>query len=349
MLLTKKNVLAVKRFMIFAVFLQAFLLMQSKDATANMGESMINPLLKVGLWSRAETVQNITDQNIFQYMNGAGEVYLGYRFDYLDVYKYKGAGLPEILVEIYWMKSSDDAFGLLSMDWGGEPVIFNESLDSQPSPAIAPASRALYGAGLLRIWSENVYVRILVEHETAESKKVVLSLGKAITRNRIVTPQPKLLNLLSSYVNPGWKLRSDRIAYFRSYLVLNTIYFLSFKNILKLNLSTEAVFAPYERTTDQKDNRRVQFLLIKYETAAQAQSALASFCRTYLEENNKKTVSGMMVDTPLFYQIEEGWVGFRLTGRYLSLVLNSQEKSEGLLILNQIQSNIPKMEIDDGN
>ncbi len=324
------------------VFLIALSLILSAELQAEMEKNMLKLPESSGPWFRSGSSRKITKQNIFHYMNGAGEVYLGYRFDHLDVYEYKGAGLPEILVEIYWMKSSDDAFGLLSMDWGGKPVIFNESLDSQLSPAIAPTSLALYGAGLLRIWSEHVYVRILVEHETAESKKAVLSLGKAITKNRTITPQPRLLSLLSSDVNPGWKLQSDRIGYFRSYLVLNTIYFLSFENILELNLSTEAVFALYERKTDQKDNHRVQFLLIKYETASQAQSALTSFCKTYLEENNNRIISGEIVDTPLFYRAEEGWIGYILTGRYLSIVLNSQEKSEALLILNQIQSNITK-------
>jgi IS5 family transposase len=53
-------------------------------------------------------------------MDGAGEIYLGYRFKRLEVQPYGSADQGEILVELYWMESSDDAYGLLSGDWGGE-------------------------------------------------------------------------------------------------------------------------------------------------------------------------------------------------------------------------------------
>ena len=55
-------------------------------------------------------------------MDGAGELYLGYRFKFLEVYEYTNPGESDILVELYWMDSSDDAYGLLSGDWGGDAV-----------------------------------------------------------------------------------------------------------------------------------------------------------------------------------------------------------------------------------
>ena len=104
-----------------------------------------NPVLPktVGLWTRSDSPKVVTAENIFDYMNGAGELYLGYRFDRLDVYEYKADSQKEILVELYFMKTSDDAFGLLSLDWGGDVV--EHDLDW---------TRALYGEGLLRLWSE---------------------------------------------------------------------------------------------------------------------------------------------------------------------------------------------------
>ncbi len=60
-------------------------------------------------------------------MNGGGELYLAYRFDRLDVYHYEAKGQNKILVEVYQMKTTDDAFGLLSLDWGGGPVILTSS------------------------------------------------------------------------------------------------------------------------------------------------------------------------------------------------------------------------------
>ena len=79
----------------------------------------------IGAWSRPESSKKIDPTNIFKYMNGAGELYLGYRFDHLEVFDYTSKNSGNILVELYFMDTSDDAFGLLSLDWGGEPVIFD--------------------------------------------------------------------------------------------------------------------------------------------------------------------------------------------------------------------------------
>ncbi|MCP4155520.1 MAG: hypothetical protein GY757_47795, partial [bacterium] len=42
----------------------------------------------IGPWSRPESPRIIDSTNIFKYMNGAGALYLGYRFDHLEVFDY---------------------------------------------------------------------------------------------------------------------------------------------------------------------------------------------------------------------------------------------------------------------
>jgi len=76
----------------------------------------------VGTWTRPDSPQLVTAKNIFDYMDGAGELYIGYRFDHLESYEYKTQNQNNILVELYFMTTSDDAFGLLSLDWEGESV-----------------------------------------------------------------------------------------------------------------------------------------------------------------------------------------------------------------------------------
>ena len=76
----------------------------------------------VDAWTRADAPQHVGPADIFKYMDGAGELYLGYRFRFLEAWEYKNPAEDGILVELYWMESSDDAYGLLSGDWGGEAV-----------------------------------------------------------------------------------------------------------------------------------------------------------------------------------------------------------------------------------
>ncbi len=290
----------------------------------------------MGAWARSGSAQTIDSTSIFKYMNGAGELYLSYGFNHLEVYEYTADNQKNILVELYYMKTSDDAFGLLSLDWGGEPVTFNHSPVNKTSYAIAPPDSALYGKGLLRIWSDNIYARVMAEYETLDSREAVLSLGRAIVANRKNPPQPKLLNILPQTIGSDWKLRNDRIGYFHSYLVLNSLYYLSHQNILNLDLSTEAVAAPYEKV-DNGDLKRVQFLFVKYSDSAQARQALKKFHKAYLPERKIDFVEGSMIESPNCFKIEDGWLGYKLHGPCIALVFECPDQKSARNILKQIE------------
>jgi hypothetical protein len=298
----------------------------------------------VGAWTRPDSAQKIDSTDIFKYMNGAGELYLSYRFIRLEVYEYTADNEESILVELYYMKTSDDAFGLLSLDWGGEPVTFDHSPVSKASRTIAPPNSALYGKGLLRIWSDNIYARVMAERETPVSREAVLSLGRAIVANHKNPSEPKLLDIFPHTIGSDWKLRGDRIGYFRSYLVLNSLYYLSHQNILNLDLSTEAVAAPYEKIADNEDHKRIQFLFVKYADSAQAQQALDHFHKTYLPEHKKDFGAGSMSASPNFFKIEDGWLGYKLHGPCIALVFECLDKRSARMFIKQIQFNLIKIE-----
>jgi hypothetical protein len=312
-------------------------------AIVELEANQINLPKTIGDWTRPDSAQTIDSSNIFQYMNGAGELYLSYGFNHLDVYEYSSDSQKSILVELYYMKTSDDAFGLLSLDWGGEPVTYNHSTVNKKSFAIAPPDRALYGKGLLRIWSNNIYARVMAEYETPDSREAVLSLGRAIVAKRINPPHPKLLNILPKTIGSDWKLRSDRIGYFRSFLVLNSIYYISHQNILNLDLSTEAVIAPFEKA-NKEGLKRVRFLFVKYSDSTQARQALIKFHKAYLPEHKTDLVEGSMTENPNFFKIEDGWLGYKLHGPYIAFVFECPDQKSAQNILKQIQINLMKLE-----
>jgi hypothetical protein len=259
-------------------------------------------------------------------MNGAGELYLGYRFDRLDVYEYNAESQKEILVEIYFMKTSDDAFGLLSLDWGGETV--EHDLDWP---------RALYGEGLLRLWSENIYARVMATQETAESKQAVLSLGQAIVKDRKNLPGPYLMKKLKNTLSLEWNLRRDRASFFRTRLVLNSLYYLSHQNILDLDLECEAVVALYEKKQSQEDESRIQFLLVKYPDPKQAQTALSHFHQAYLPEHEFATKSGSVEKIQNIYAVEDGWMAYVFQDKSIAFVFECPDQDTARAILDQIE------------
>ncbi len=291
----------------------------------------------VGVWSLTGPAKRVEPKAIFNYMDGAGELYLGYRFKALDVYQYKSATQDEILVELYWMETSDDAWGLLSGDWGGEAVELSPADDSGGRHQI----RALYGAGLLRAWTGNLYARVLAYQETNDSKQAVLRIGRAIAAGRSQSKPPRLTEVLPPTIGNQFSLRADRIVFLRSHLVLNSVYFLSQENLLDPGLECELVAALYRPEAQTSGAKPVRALLIRYGNEGTAQKALHDFQRVYL--SGKPISPGNRGAAA----IEDGWVGFILSGRGLGLVFEAPDEVLAQLFLENSKRALEKVEVSN--
>jgi hypothetical protein len=287
-------------------------------------------------WTRPDQPRRITADTIFDYMDGAGELYIGYRFRYLDVIEYTSSDEDQILVELYWMESSNDAFGLLSGDWGGDGIDLSPPYEAAGGPSWLSPKRALYGNGLLRIWSGDLYVRIMAYNDTEKSKHAVLALGRSIVAGRQDQPPPKLLSALPVRLKAGAKLRGNRVCYFRSHLVLNAIYFLSAANILEFAHSVEAVTASYESDKAGPGRRGPQLILARYPNSEAAQKALSHFEKGYLPE--KSLPADRVAGGPTVWQIEEGWIGYEIAGKDLAVVFECMTREQaGSFVTEGIQ------------
>lgn len=304
-----------------------------------MQSNKINLPDTIERWRLESPPKRIDSKNIFDYMNGAGELYLGYHFNHLWVYEYRDQSGNDILVELYHMKDSDDAFGLLSSDWGGEAVVLSPPFKNKSETTMVTFPHALYGKGLLRVWSNNIYVRIMAIKETPVARDVILQLGKIIAYNRSNHSPPKLLRVLKPILGSHWTLRRDRIGYFYSHLVLNSLYYISHENILNLNHSTEAVIAAYEKTRKDHDQKRFHFLVINYPDHQQALMALNGFAEAYLPDRKRENQPELKNENKNFYQIEDGWMGYKLQNRYLALVFECPSLESAREIMNGVNLN----------
>ena len=303
-----------------------------------MNKRTVNLPNATGAWTRSDSTRVIDANNIFDYMNGAGELYLAYGFNHLEVYEYASDQQDSILVEVYVMNTSDDAFGLLSLDWGGDPITLQSTPSVQSKTAVAPPFRALYGGGLLRLCADTIYVRVLAYQETPASKEAVISLGQTISANRKIPGEPELLKVLPRAINSGWTLRRDRVGYFRSHLVLNSLYYLSHQNILNLDHSAEAVTAAYEKALNEGTSKRVRVLFVKYASPQRALKGLNDFHSAYLEEHPKGFVPTNTHKQEDYMSIEDGWLGYALNGTGLTVVFECPDRETAELIVKHISS-----------
>ncbi len=79
--------------------------------------SLLSLLPEVDSWKQTEKPQNYLPGNLFEHINGAAEIYLGYNFQELIVSQYKiEKGEATIAIEIYDMREGKNSFGIYSAE-----------------------------------------------------------------------------------------------------------------------------------------------------------------------------------------------------------------------------------------
>ena len=246
-----------------------------------------------------------TRQNIFDYMDGGGEIYLAYDFQRLLAREYARPGAPRIVAEVYQMASSADAYGVFTHDTDGQPVSVGQA--------------AVYSAGLLRFWKNRFFVRLQAEDETPEVKTALLALGNQVASGiRQEGRKPSLLTAL-----PPQGLLEPSVHYFHTSVSLNIHYFLADSNLLNLNAKTEAILARYQQASEKP-----YLLIVRYPRPGDAKAAFEQFSKVYL----RKSPAGDAV----FGKLEKGkFAGSRREDRALLLVFEavSRESAEKLIDL----------------
>lgn len=198
---------------------------------------------------------------IFSYIDGAGEVYKAYNFQKLLVRRYVTEDLPEIVVDFFDMGSSKDAFGVFTHDLDGEDVGIGQG--------------STYKGGLLSFWKDRFFISVYAEKEETLLRKALISLGRKISS---LIPEegakPDLLELL-----PEEELDLKNTRYFHNHFILNYHFFLADENILLLSQETEAVLGTYGAKGD-----RSYLLVVRYPDSRKASQAYKSFLSAYMPD-----------------------------------------------------------------
>jgi len=200
-------------------------------------------------------------ETIFNYVDGAGEVYRSYNMKSLFARRFAATGKPALVVDLFDMGTSADAFGLFTHDLDGEDA--------------ATGQGSTYKGGLLSFWKGRYFASVYAEDETPETKQAVLGLGRKIDGAiRETGEKPALVSML-----PSEGLQTKDIRFFHNHSVLNYHFFVADENILQLDQTTAAVLASY----GDKDVRS-RLLVVRYSGVAKAEAALESFLKAYMPD-----------------------------------------------------------------
>lgn len=76
--------------------------------------------LEFGKWKRAETPERFIGGGLYGFINGGAEIFHEYNFEILWVARYSDGGEGEITLEVYRMKTPEEAFGIFSVKRSGQ-------------------------------------------------------------------------------------------------------------------------------------------------------------------------------------------------------------------------------------
>lgn len=242
-------------------------------------------------------------KTLYDYIDGGAELYLSYGFKKVLNRIYVAPDQPDILIDIFDMINSANAYGVYSHSREKE----NRSI----------GQGGQYVPGLLLFWKGRYFISILATPETPKAKKAIFELANHI-ENHIENSGslPPVLRLL-----PQTDLLNPSIRYFRHSIWLNSYYYISADNILNLNDRTEAVLAKYE--FDQKE--RPLLLIVQYPDKETLIKAEKRFRQHYYQSQQSDIIRIS----------EKSWSGIGAYKGVLAVVFKANQKSQAEELLQR--------------
>ncbi len=245
-------------------------------------------------WTAEPTDRLYDEKTIYSYINGGAELYKAYNMQQCLSRRYTTAKGPSIILDIFDMGTSNDAFGVFTHDTDGKEMDIGQD--------------ARFRSGWLSFWKHRYFVSIYMEEETAAAEKAVKALGREVAASIAKKgPRPRILQKL-----PPEGLVSGSIRYFHHPIILNYHFYISDVNILNISDKTEAIIANY-----QVGREEARLLLISYPNLKVAKKSLMDFSQHYLPD----------ADQSGFAEIENGKsaAAFR-KDKLLTIILESDSR-----------------------
>jgi hypothetical protein len=264
---------------------------------------------RVQTWTKAGEDAFYDDRTIFDYINGAAEVYRAYNMQGCLSRRYETPDGQVVILDIFDMGSSEDAYGVFTNDQDGKELDLGQG--------------AFYRSGWLSMWKDRFFISLYGEQDTETTFAAVWSLAEAVSQLIDVKGQkPRILSYLPS---EGISPRSVR--FFHDHMVLNRHYYLTGENILNLGTSTSGVLASFKRKEGS-----ARLLILEYPDSEKAKSAHAAFLTHYTPDANASGMALVEDDT---------WCAARVHEKFVAIVLECSDRDLARGLLDEVGTKLP--------
>jgi len=254
-------------------------------------------------WKQAETIQVFSPENLYDYIDGAADLYLTYDFQELSVSEYKKENKASVIVEIYRHRTPTDAFGIYSqerlanadfLDIGAQGYYEEKVLNFLNGPYYVKMSSANTGAD-----DREVLIRF--------AKKEALSLGES-------KGFPVLLN---AFPEEGRVKNADK--------------FIA-KNFLGYSFFHSAFTADYSFS-----GQKFKLFLMEGNGADDCRNRLQKYFQQVKRPGDNLSEGRYLISDPYHGQLELFW-----KGKYIGGILNAPSPPLRSQYLSSLEDRIPK-------
>lgn len=243
--------------------------------------SLRSLLPEVDSWKFSEAPQNYFPETLFEYINGAAEIYLAYDFAELIVGQYeKGNSEHSLSIEIYDMGNEKNSFGIYSAE------------RFQDSNFISIGNQGYLEEGTLNFIVGKYYIKLLCFDCEEESDKLLMVFSQEIVKR--VKDKGHLPPLLGLFPEEG--------------LIQNSEKFI-LRNFMGYSFLHDGYLANYKLKDLEFD-----CFLIKGKNEEDAQNMLRQYLKTKNKENVQELSMGYCIKDRYYHNIYLARVGNCLCG-----------------------------------
>jgi len=147
-------------------------------------------------WKQSGEIQTFLPKTLFEYINGAADLYLAYDFQELKVAEYVNEKKASVIVDVYRHKTPTHAFGIYSQERLSDANF------------IDIGNQGYIEKNLLNFLTGPYYVKINSFNTGAEDQEMLLTFAKKVGEN--LGEKGRLPSILSSFPEEGKKKNSEK-------------------------------------------------------------------------------------------------------------------------------------------
>jgi len=258
-------------------------------------------------WKKSGEVQPFNPKNLYEYINGAADLYLTYDFEELKVMDYENEKKAQVTVDVYRHKTPLHAFGIYSQERLPKANFLDIGI------------QGYYEEGFLNFLTGPYYVKISSVNTGPEDRQVLLMVAQKIAEH--LGPKGSFPSILSAFPAEGKENHSEKFVA---------------KNFLGYAFLPSGFTADYE-----VKGEKFKLFIIEGKNKDECRDMIKKYLQT-IKSPEKKIKEGLFI----FSDPHHGEIGLHWQDRYLWGILNLNEASLRSKYLNLLEEGLKKVPSD---